>query len=142
MRYNINMKSLGTLLNKAVRSPVEGVIVIFSSGLLFYALYLVSPWYDASYAIATDALQRNAEYAFGLFMIVTAVPGLISLFVKESQRRTRFLKTASTGVFLSFLFLAILRVALFGFTPFTWLPLIMISLASAFLHLWLKAEIK
>jgi hypothetical protein len=133
------MKSFGTLLNKAVRNPVEGVIGIFSFGLLFYAVYLVSPWYHAGYNVATAGLQRNAEYVFGAFMILTAIPGLIAPFVNEFKRG-RLLYTATTGVFLSFLFLTILRILLFGFIPFTWLPIIMISLASAYLNVWLKVR--
>lgn len=133
------MKSFGAIL-RAVRNPVEGVIVIFSTGLFAYALYLLSPWYQANYSTAISAgLQGNAETALAVFFAIATLPGLFAPFMRV-ERRERSLKLATFSVFLSFLFLFILRIVIFGWLPWSWLPLIMISLASGYLHLWLKVR--
>jgi hypothetical protein len=132
------MKSMIVIL-KAVRSPVEGIVGIFSSGLLVYALYLASPWYHANYNVTTAALQRNVEYILAATMMLASLPGLVAPFIRK-ERRHRSLKLGTFGVFMSFLFLTVLRVIVFGWIPLSWLPLLMISLASAFLHIWLTVR--
>lgn len=133
------MKGMGVIV-EAMRNPVEGIIGIFSTGLFAYAVYLLSPWYEANYtATITAGLQNEAELALAIFFILSALPGLVAPFIRPA-RRERSLKLATMGVFLSFLFLFILRIVLFGLIPWTWLPLLMISLVSAYLHIWLKVR--
>lgn len=129
-----------SLILKAARRPVEGIIFIFSTGLFFYACYLLSPWYAANYPTAISAgLKNGVETALAMFFLVTSLPGLAAPFMREA-RRQRSLKTASFSVFVSFLFLFILRIVIFGWIPFAWLPLVMISLASGYLNIWLKVN--
>ena len=131
------MKTLAKLVS-AAKSPVEGVIHIFSTGLLLYASYLLSPWYEPNYVTAVSAgLQNNAEVGLAILYVVCSAPGIIAPFFKN-KTRTTLLKLASFGVFLSFLFLAVLRITLLGWLPLTWLPPVMISLASGYLHIWLE----
>lgn len=133
------MRVLGWLL-KAARSPVEGIIFILSAGLFFFACYLLSPWYVANYTTAISAgLKSGLETFAGLFYFVTAIPGLAAPFMRKT-RRGRSLSVASFSLFVSFLFLFILRVVIFGWLPLTWLPLILISLVSGLLHLYLKVH--
>jgi len=132
------MKSMSNLL-KAARSPIEGVISIFSIGLFLYALYLISPWYHANYNVATAALQRNAEYALGAFLILVTLPGIIAPFLK-AKKRFKALEISSFGIFLGFLFLTALRIIFFGWIPVTWMPSVLISFASAYINLWLKVR--
>lgn len=139
MAYNCPMRLMGKVLT-AARRPVEGIVFIFSAGLCFYACYLLSPWYNVDYPTAISAGLKNGLEAFlAIFFLVTSLPGLAAPFMR-SARRQRSLKIASFGVFVSFLFLFILRIAIFGWIPLTWLPLIMISLASGYLNIWLKVN--
>lgn len=130
---------MGWLL-RAAGSPVEGVTMIFSAGLFSYACYLFSPWYHSQTQTAVSAgLQPTAETLLGVFFFLTTLPGLVAPFIRE-ERRERSLKLATFSIFVSFLFLTILRVAVFGWLPVTWLPMILISLASGYLHVWLKVR--
>lgn len=139
MSYNEAMRSLGFVL-RLFRNPVEGVIFIFSSGLFGYALYVLSPWYQQKYTTAVSAgLNSTAEIALAIFFALTTLPGLIAPFMRKDQRE-KSLKLATFAIFVSFLFLFILRIAILGWLPVTWLPLVMISLASGYLHIWLKVR--
>jgi uncharacterized membrane protein len=131
------MRGLGFVL-KLFRSPVEGVTFIFSAGLFGYALYVLSPLYVSNYPSAvSEGLNHGGETALVIFFLLTTLPGLLAPFMRK---RERALKLATFSSFVSFLFLFILRVAIFGWLPVIWLPLIMISLASAYLHVYLKVR--
>lgn len=140
MGYNEAMRSLGFIL-RLFRNPVEGVMFIFSSGLFGYAFYFLSPVYQANYGtiIPAASLQQSVEIGLGLFLALSALPGLVAPFIRKT-RRERSLKFATFGIFLSFLFLTILRLVIFGWFPVSWLPMLLISLASAYLHIWLKVR--
>lgn len=114
---------------------------IFSSGLFGYALYFLSPLYQPTYGtiIPAAGLQHSVEMALGLLFALSALPGVVAPFIRKA-RRERSLKFATFGIFISFLFLTILRTVVFGWLPVTWLPLLLISLSSAYLHVWLKVR--
>lgn len=139
MAYNEVMKSLSFMV-RLFRSPIEGIIFIFSSGLFSYAIYLLSPLYESTYNTPISAgLASGGEIVLALFFALTTIPGLAAPFMRK-ERRERSLSLASFSIFISFLFLFILRIAIFGWIPWTWLPLILISLASGYLHIWLKVR--
>lgn len=134
------MKSFAWLL-KVARSPVESIGFIISTGLFFYACYLLSPVYQSSYTVlAASGLQRGAEFALGFFFLLSSLPGLVSVFIPPLKKQ-RTLKLGTFGLFLSFLFLFILRIVVFGFLPLTWLPLLMISLTCGILRLYLEVRL-
>lgn len=127
---------------KLFKNPVEGVVFIFSTGLFSYAMYVLSPLYQSSASsgsVVSAGLNSTAQIVLGVFFALTTLPGLLAPFMR-SERRERSLGIATFTIFLSFLFLFILRVALFGWLPWTWMPLILISLASGYLHIWLKVR--
>lgn len=138
MPYNVGMKRLGAIL-KVMRSPVEGIVAIFSTGLFAYACYLLGPWYHTVESTSTAGVTNTVQLIMGTFFAITTLPGLIAPFMRK-ERRERSLKLATFSVFVSFLFLFILRVVYFGWLPWTWLPLLMISVASGYLHVWLKVR--
>lgn len=130
-----------SFLVRLFRNPIEGIVFILSTGLFSYAVYLLSPFYVATYATAVSAglATGGPATALALFFALTTIPGLIAPFMRK-ERRERSLSLASFGIFVSFLFLFILRVIIFGWVPWTWLPLILISLVSGYLHIWLKVR--
>lgn len=133
------MKKLGAVI-KAFQNPVEGLIVIFSLGIFVLGVYMMAPAYATNYVTPVSAtIQGNFEHLLGLIFAFMALPGLSAPFVRVN-RRARSLKTATFGIFLIFLFLTILRIAFVGLVPFTWLPLLMLSLAGGYLHVWLKVR--
>lgn len=127
-------------LLKAARSPVESISFIISTGLFLYACYLVSPVYEGGYGtVMAASLQRGAEYGLGVFFILSSLPSIVGAFVKPLKRR-RLLKSGTFGLFLSFFFLAFLRVAVFGWLPMTWIPLLLLSLTCGILRLYLEVS--
>lgn len=140
MGYNGAMRSLGFLV-RLFRNPVEGVLWIFSTGLFLYSCYFLSPVYEATYGtiIPAAGLQRGVELALGLFLLLASLPGVVAPFIRK-VRRARSLKLGTFSVFLAFLFLTILRIAIFGLVPASWIPMLLICLASAYLHIWLKVR--
>lgn len=139
MPYNENMKSLSFML-RLFRNPIEGIVFIFSAGLFSYAVYALSPLYEASYPTAISAgLSNTIGMVLAIFFALTTIPGLIAPFMRK-ERRERSLNIATFTIFVSFLFLFILRVSVFGWVPWSWMPLIVIALTSGYLHVWLKVR--
>lgn len=128
-------------LLKAARSPVESISFVISTGLLFYALYLVSPAYEGGYGtVMAESLQRGTEYGLGVFFILCSLPGILSVFIPPLKRQ-RMIKTGTFGLFLSFLFLTALRIAVFGWIPMSWIPLLLLSLTCGILRLYLEVRL-
>lgn len=120
--------------------PVEAVIAVFSLALMFYSLFILSPFYHADFgnAVAASLPARWQELLLGAFFLSTSIPGLIAPFNEKVPNV--FLEWGTMGMFMSFLFLFLLRVALYGFIPFTWLPLLAISVASGVLRIYLRSH--
>lgn len=132
------MKSQMGRALKALRSPVEGVVWIYSTGLFLYACYVASPFYSTGTgSVVSTGLPRIAAYVLALVFALAALPGLIAPLLSD---RTRALKLTTFGVFLAFMFLTILRIVIVGWIPVTWFPTLLVSLTSGYLHLWLKVR--
>lgn len=120
--------------------PVEAVIFVFSICLMFYSLFVMSPFYhaDIGNAVATSFPMRWHEVGIASFFALSSVPGLIAPFNKKVPNI--WLEWGTLGMFLSFLFLTILRVALYGWIPFTWLAFVAISASSLILRIYLRSH--
>lgn len=131
------MKSQMGQALKALRSPVEGVLWIYSTGLFLYACYLASPLYNMAGSVVSSSLSPPGMYGLAVLFMIVSLPGIIAPLLKN---RTKALKFATFGIFLAFLFLVILRVTLVGWVPVLWFPQLLVSLTSGYLHLWLKVR--
>lgn len=127
-------------INWIEEHPVEAVIFVFSFCLFFYAAFVLTPWYLAATgnAIATSFPMRWQELIIAGSFLVSSVPGLIAPFNKKIPNV--FLELGTLGICLSFLFLTILRVALYGWIPFTWLAFVAISVSSGILRIYLRSH--
>lgn len=134
------MRRLAWLLN-AMRKPVEASMFVYSTGLLMLSLYIMSPWYHAAESSAAAAFdgQRIGEFVMASVFIICSLPGVIVPFVKE-ERRTHWLKHATFGIFLAFFFLFLLRVILYGWTPWLWIYPLMISLSSGIKRIFIEVR--
>jgi hypothetical protein len=123
----------------ATRNPVETATFIISTGLFFFACYLLSPWYssDVTSPIAVSLSERTQEYAVGVWFLLTALPGLVASVMKGDQK-VNMVKLASFLMFVDFTFLAILRLVSIGPIPATWIQLIVIALISGTNWLYLE----
>lgn len=124
------MRRLGWLLH-AMRKPVEASMFVYSTGLLFLSLYILSPWYapSAGSSFSTFDGRRVAELCVAGFLLLLSLPGVIQPFVHEDQKE-KWLKRATFNIFLGFFFLFLLRVIVAGWTPVIWLYPLLISLSS------------
>jgi hypothetical protein len=128
-------------LVNAVRNPVEMAMFIYSLGVFLFALFILSPWYVGSPggSIWLALHERIAELITGVIFIVVSLPGTMIPFVKKPNRE-KFAKRSALWLFLCFLFLAILRVLIFGWLPATWIPLIILSLTSGGFRLFYEVR--
>lgn len=120
--------------------PVEAVVFVFALGLAFFAAFLLSPFYHNGIGntVAASLPARWQEQGLASFFIVTSIPGLVAPFNKKIPNV--WLEWGTMGMFMSFLFLFLLRVTLYGWIPFTWLPLLIISIASGILRIYLRSH--
>lgn len=124
-------------LLKAARNPVESVVFIFSTGLFLFSCYMLTPLYAATYVISSGFPTRLGELGLGLLFLLASVPGMTSMFYKNQKK---VLKLSTFNLFLSFLFLFVLRVLVQGWFPLTWIYPLMISLAHGALRLYLEVS--
>lgn len=102
--------------------PWHTLLVLMSLLMLVFGLYLVSPWYPlvpptgaAMFAeVFTAARERMFLGAFYIGIPTVTLGGIIA----GSNRITR---SGAFGLFLIYLFAALLRVTTIGFTPVYWL---------------------
>lgn len=134
------MRKLSWLI-KSVHNPVEMTLFLYSLGLFLFALFLMSPFYVGSPggSIWPVITGRPAEIGVGLLFLGASLPGLIAPFRPEPNRN-RLESRAATMLFLSFLFLGILRILIFGWLPVTWLPLLIEALTCGGLRLFLQVR--
>lgn len=120
--------------------PVEAVIFVFSFVLFLYAGFVMTPWYHADFgnAVAASLNARWQEMVLASFFVGTSIPGLVAPFHKKIPNV--WLEWGTFGLCLSFLFLTLLRLLLYGFIPLTWLALIAISIASGVLRVYLRSH--
>jgi len=102
---------------------------------------MVSPWYATSYTspLTVNFSERIQEYCVGTMFIFSSLPGLIAPLIKDDNR-IRALKLGSFMLFLSWLFLFILRVFTVGWTPWHWMPMLIISLLMGVNRLFLEVK--
>lgn len=127
-------------LNWVESHPVEAVVFIFSLCLAMYAGFILSPWYISSTGnlVALAVQARWIEVVLASFFLLTTIPGLIAPFNKKIPNK--WLEWGSFGMFLSFLFLTVLRIAFYGWIPFLWLTPLAVSLGSAALRIYLRSH--
>lgn len=128
-------------LRALANNPVESVIFIFSVGLLAFSIYLLAPQdlTDITSPL-TDAFSvRNQELLIALIMFLSSIPGLIFPFF-GGERRNKMLRLAAFCIFFVFLFLGVLRIMTFGWTPLTWIYNFMIAFSGGSLRLFLEAK--
>lgn len=131
-------------LIKVLRHPIETMQSLFSFGILMLGLYLTSPWYQAgeNTPVGVSLTQRSAEIFLGLCFVAISYFGLRAIGLRDRDARERYYKLASFGTFLGFLFLVVLRLITIGFVPFTWVPTLLVSLASGLIRLYLAVRHK
>lgn len=127
-------------LSWIAKNPVEAIIFVFSAGFFLYFLYFISPFYEAQYVtpLSLSLTQRSQEYIFGSLFLVSTTPGIVSPFLKNN----RYLKFSATMIMIQSMFLAVLRIMVIGWVPVTWMPLILISLASMILSVYLGTKLR
>jgi hypothetical protein len=121
--------------------PVESITFVFSVTLVISALWIVGPWYipSADSPIQAAFVRRVVEVSVGGILLICGLPGTIAPF---STKPLGKLKVGTMLVFLCFFFLALLRLLIFGLLPLTWLPILMIALASGILRLHLGTRLE
>lgn len=114
---------------------------IYSMGLAALSLYIISPFYSSATgsSFSTFDGERLLEIIIAVGFLLAAVPGIITLFLKE-EKRLPWLKRSTFGIFLSFFFLFILRIAVAGWTPWIWIYPLIISLSSGMNRLFLEVR--
>lgn len=128
------MKVWVWLLN-AVRSPVETIMFLISIALFAVAFYYSSPWYNSEYSTAlSNSFTELERPIVSLILIIVSVIGIFAFFVRENK--DKWLKAATFNLFTTWLFLCILRWVSVGFIPFTWVPILALSLISGLLRLY------
>ncbi len=134
------MKRLGWLLH-AMRKPVEASMFVYSTGLLMLSLYIISPFYESRVGSALSTFEgaRLAEIGIAVVFALMALPGVISPFVHENTR-TKLMKMATFNIFLAFFFLFLLRVVVYGWTPWIWIYPLMISLSSGIKRIFIEVR--
>lgn len=122
--------------------PVESVIFVISLALTIIALNIIAPWYvisaEAASTVAAEVPGRLPEIGLALFFLITSIPGLIAPFNREVPNV--WLEWGTMGLFMSFLFMAILRVVVYGWFPLTWVTILAISISSGLLRLYLRSH--
>jgi len=114
---------------------------VYSTGLLMLTLYIMSPWYASGEGSSFDTFegQRIGEYIVAGGLMLLAIPGIIVPFVDE-KKRSQWLKRATMGIFLGFFFLFLLRVVVYGWTPWIWIYPLMISLSSGIKRIFIEVR--
>lgn len=122
------------------RKPIEVIMFIIAIGLLAYSLLVLSPFYVSDYgnAIAEGFASRGFEVGITLGFMASSIPGIIAPF--NPKIPNIFMEWGSMGMFLSFLFLTILRVMLYGFMPLTWIHLLTLSLVCGAVRIYLRSH--
>lgn len=124
----------------------EILLFLFGVGLMVFALYIVGPWF-LSYVgtvspISVGVAQRSAQIVIGLFFLFSSgVNVSIPIFRKTSKRLT-VTKLAAILSFISFSFLAFLRILVFGWLPLTWIYPVMLALACGVIRVYLELRAK
>lgn len=125
-------------LNWTESHPVEAAIFVASLGLFIYAIASLWPLHTVT-ALAAG-LPGIFKYLAAAYFSITAAPGLIAPFSKKVPNL--WLEKATFSLFLSYLFLTILRVGVYGWFPFTWFSLIVVSLMCGVFRIYLRSHRK
>lgn len=119
----------------------EIVLFAFSLGLLSFGLYIVGPWFLSFLGTVSPVAavsERGAQIAIGAFFCVSALLGLSLPFWRK--HRLRMAKYSAILCFISFSFLAFLRIAVFGWLPLTWIYPVLVAFASGVTRLYLESR--
>lgn len=109
---------------------VQGIL---STVLVVTGLYIMGPWYvgGATTAVGVIFDSATARFVIGL---VYALSGIANLFgVAKNFAEWRYWGTLA--VFLSFTFMALLRLFTFGLTPIFWVVITGMALIAAVKHI-------
>jgi hypothetical protein len=105
---------------------VQGIL---STVLVITGLYIAGPWYvgGPTTAVGVGLESEIVRIITGLFYLVSGTTNLIG--IAKSSVKWRYWGTLA--VFLSYVFMALLRLFTFGFTPIFWVVILgMASIAS------------
>lgn len=119
--------------------PVEAVIFLISVGLFIYSVVALTPAYPASSGNALVAgLPWWGTWISGGYFIAASTPGLMAPFSKSVPNV--LLQWGAFSMFISYLFLTILRVALYGWFPVTWFSLLVVAFIAGVLRIYLRSH--
>lgn len=111
--------------------PIPATLFVLGLGLFIWGAYVVTPWYVPAAPVSLAFDTRWTEVALGLLYM-----GLGGIRVAGSLTKNKTLMLmAPYGLMMGYLFLAILRIAVVGWIPFTWLPLVVCALISGICRL-------
>lgn len=121
------------------RNPVEAVIFIVSLGLFIYSIIAMTPFYTAANGNVLEAgLPWWGGWISSGYFALASIPGLIAPFNKRVPNV--WLEWGTFSMFLSYLFLTIMRVVLYGWFPLTWFSLLVVSFACGALRIYLRSH--
>lgn len=122
----------------------EILLIIFGLALATFALYIIGPWFlnflGSNSVVGAGVPERGLQLAVGLFFLVTSLVNLSIPAFRNPVKRLRVAKYAALGSFLSFVFLAFLRILVFGWIPLTWIYPVALALASGLIRLYLETK--
>lgn len=118
--------------------PLQVIEWILSLAILAFGLYLVSPFYHETPGTALGSMfGHTGVISLGILLIVSAVSNGAALIRGSLKWRSR----CSFWLFMGYLFLTIVRVLSFGFTPLIWIFVLVGALISAVAHLRIRWEL-
>lgn len=119
------------------RDPVYTIGVILAVGLLIFALYFIGPWYVGGPATSIGAVFDSglSRFVLGVLYLIPSVAVLVG-----TTKGLKWRMFGTFGVALAFLFITILRLLTFGFTPVIWIFMLICALISAMVYLYVSVN--
>ena len=115
--------------------PVPAIMFVLALGLFLWGAYVVSPWYIGTAPVNyTFDHQRTYEIVLGAVYMVLGGARLYGVAFK----RAWLAEIGPTLVMMGYLFLALLRIVVVGWTPVSWLPLLLLAIVAAICRLALS----
>lgn len=127
-------------MNILTDMPWETVLVIIALIMLVFGLYLVSPWYPQIPALSTAVFAQVFQSANErMFLAIFYVGAPLLTLAGIATKKRRWTKTGALGLFMIYLFAALLRISTVGFTPVYWLFILGLGLIAGVARLQLKS---
>lgn len=110
------------MLEKMYEHPWQTLLIVMSVAMLIFGLYLISPWYPVAPAISSAVFAQvfaaTYERAFlGAFYIGVPLFTLGSILASNNK----LTRAGALGLWMIYLFAALLRLITVGWTPLNWL---------------------